>query len=444
MKSGFKLSLVSLLAISLAACGNNGDDGNGNSSSPSSSDKPPASSAATKEMKLTIGLPGAYDVTKKEIIDGFIAKFPNIKTEIVEVPWADFATKITAEIAGGTAPDVWVQENAIVLGYGNRGVAEDLAPYIKKDLNDADYISGLYASKTPDGKVYGIPHGINPVALAYNKKMFADAGVTPPTDDWTYADMIEAAKKLTKDTNGDGKPDQYGFAISQGITQGWYPWTRSYGGQVLDDTKTKAMFTDPKSIQGIQAWANLVKDGISPDADFLKVAGGDWKAFGAGKVAMYFMQYSNQTIINKEFADLDYDTVMMPKSMDGKRIVPIVTNSWVIFSKAKQDSKDAAWEFLKYYLSAESQMVLAKSGTAIPVQKNAITELDVNTNPKNKKAFSDGIAEGGVTTDENPSWQEWRLAAQPIFADIYGQKLSPEEGAKQIQQKVQDILDQNR
>lgn len=444
MKSGFKLSLVSLLAISLAACGNNGDEGNGNSSSPSSADQPPASSAAPKEMKLTIGLPGAYDVTKKEIVDGFIAKFPNIKTEIVEVPWADFATKITAEIAGGTAPDVWVQENAIVLGYGNRGVAEDLAPYIKRDLNDADYISGLYASKTPDGKVYGIPHGINPVALAYNKKMFADAGVALPTDDWTYADMIEAAKKLTKDTNGDGKPDQYGFAISQGITQGWYPWTRSYGGQVLDETKTKAMFTDPKSIEGIQAWANLVKDGISPDADFLKVAGGDWKAFGAGKVAMYFMQYSNQTIINKEFADLDYDTVMMPKSMDGKRIVPIVTNSWVIFSKAKQDSKDAAWEFLKYYLSAESQMVLAKSGTAIPVQKNAITELDVNTNPKNKKAFSDGIAEGGVTTDENPSWQEWRLAAQPIFADIYGQKLSPEAGAKQIQQKVQDILDQNR
>jgi multiple sugar transport system substrate-binding protein len=135
---------------------------------------------------------------------------------------------------------------------------------------------------------------------------------------------------------------------------------------------------------------------------------------------------------------------MMPKGMDGKRIVPIVTNSWVIFSKAKQDAKDAAWEFLKYYLSEEVQTILAKSGTSIPVQKNAINILDANVNPKNKKAFSDGIAEAGVTTDENPSWQEWRLAAQPIFADIFGLKISPEEGMKQIQEKVQKVLDQNK
>ncbi|WJH34692.1 extracellular solute-binding protein [Paenibacillus sp. CC-CFT747] len=156
------------------------------------------------------------------------------------------------------------------------------------------------------------------------------------------------------------------------------------------------------------------------------------------------MQYSNQALINKEFASLDYDTVMMPKGADGKRIVPIVTNSWVIFSKAKQDSKDAAWEFLKYYLSEEAQTVLAKSGASIPVQKNAITKLDTNANPKNKKAFSEGIAQAGVTTDENPSWQEWRLAAQPIFTDIIGQKLAPEEGLKQIQDKVQKVLDQNK
>ncbi|WNQ09898.1 sugar ABC transporter substrate-binding protein [Paenibacillus aurantius] len=441
MKKSLMTAAASLLVVSLTACstGKTGES----STNPAASGTPQASKAP-KEMKLKIGLPGSYDVTKKEIIDGFIAKFPNIKTEIVEAPWGDFATKITTEIAGGTAPDIWFQENAVILGYGSRGVAEDLTPYIKKDLKEADYISGLYAAKASNGKVYGIPHGINPVALAYNKKMFTDAGVPLPTDNWTYQDMIDTAKKLTKDTNGDGKPDQYGFAASVGITQGWYPWARSQGGQVLDESKTKAMFTDPKSIAGIKAWADLVKTGISPDADFLKVAGGEWKAFASNKAAMFFMQYSNQALINKEFASLDYDTVMMPKGADGKRVVPIVTNSWVIFSKAKQDAKDAAWEFLKYYLSEEAQTVLAKSGASIPVQKNAITKLDANANPKNKKAFSEGIAQAGVTTDENPSWQEWRLAAQPIFVDILGQKLAPEEGMKQIQDKVQKVLDQNK
>ncbi|MFB9753642.1 extracellular solute-binding protein [Paenibacillus hodogayensis] len=88
-------------------------------------------------MTLKIGLPGAYDVTKKEIIDGFAAKFPNIKVEVQDAPWGDFVTKIATQIAGGMTPDVWLQENAVILGYGKRGVAEDLSSYIKLIFRDA-------------------------------------------------------------------------------------------------------------------------------------------------------------------------------------------------------------------------------------------------------------------------------------------------------------------
>lgn len=443
MKKGLLVLSASMLALSLAACSSGGEKP-AESAKPGDASKSPDASKAPKQMTLKIGLPGSYDVTKKEIIDGFIAKNPNIKVELVEAPWGDFVKKIQTEIAGGTAPDIWFQENAVILGYGKRGVAEDLSVYIKKDLKQDEYISGLFAAQASDGKVYGVPHGINPIALAYNKKMFTDAGVPLPTKDWTYQDMLDAAKKLSKDTNGDGKLDQYGFGASSSITVGWYPWTRSKGGQVLDETKSKAMFTDPKSLDGIKTWANLVKDGISPDADFYTAAGGDWKAFASGKVAMFFMQYSNSALINKDFPNLDYDTIEIPKGYDGKRLVPMVTNSWLIFSKAKADAKEAAWEFMKYYLSEEAQTVLAKSGAALPVNKKAMTQLDTNASPKNKKAYSDGIAEAGVTLDENPSWNEWRLAAQPIYSDIYAGKLTPEEGVKQLQEKVQKVLDDNK
>lgn len=443
-KHAAKAAIVSLGTLALAACGSGSAENPPASPNTSSGGASSRNATPPKEVKLKIGLPGGYDVTNKAIVDGFIAKFPHIKTEIQEAPWGSFTTKITAEIAGGTAPDIWFQENAVILGYGKRGVAEDLSAYIDRDLNESDYIAGLFTAKTPEGRVYGIPHGINPVALAFNKQIFTDANVPFPTDDWTYADLIETARKLTKDTNGDGKTDQYGFSASQSITQGWYPWVRSHGGQALDDTLTKAMFAEPKSVKGIAAWANLVKEGVSPADDYLKVAGGDWKVFGSGEAAMFFMQYSLQVLLKNNFEALDYDTVMMPKGTDGKRIVPMVTNSWLIFSKAKRESKEAAWEFLKYYLSEEVQNILAASGASIPVHKNAMTKLDETANPKNKKAFSDGIAQSGVTTDENASWQEWRTAAQPVFAEIYTQKVSPEEGMKQIQQKVQDVLDQNR
>ena len=96
-------------------------------SQPNSSQQ--ASDQPAKEVKLKLGLPGSYDVTSKEIVDGFIASHPNIKVEIQEAPWGDFTSKISTQIAGDTAPDVWLQENAAILGYGQRGVAEDSRTY---------------------------------------------------------------------------------------------------------------------------------------------------------------------------------------------------------------------------------------------------------------------------------------------------------------------------
>lgn len=401
---------------------------------------------APKEVKFSLGLPGGYDITNKKIVDGFQAKYPYVKLEIDNAPWADFATKIVTEIAGNTAPDSWFQENAVILGYGKQGAAEDLAPYIEKDINKDEYISGLFAAKVGD-KVFGVPHGVNPIALAYNKKIFTDANIPFPTDDWTYQVLIDTAKKLTKDTNGDGNPEIYGFFAQNGITQGWFPWIKSAGGQALDSTLTKAVFDDAKSIEGITAWTDLIyKLKVSPSKSLSDGLGGDNKMFGNNMVAMMFVQYSTaQALINKNFPDLDWDVVKIPIGSDGKRIVPMVTNSWVIFSRAKKESKDAAWLWLKYYLSQEGQDILAESGASLPVYKSSLDKVQsASFKPANKKAFTEGMAEAGTTLDENACWNEWRTAAQPIFTDIFQNKISPTEGLKQIKEKVQKVLDDNK
>jgi len=432
MKKTFSLSVVALTAVlALSACsssnGNNKPEGSG------------SGGETTKQVTLKLGLPGSYDVTSKEIVDGFIASHPNIKVEIQEAPWGDFTSKIATQIAGNTMPDVWLQENAVILGYGKRGVAEDLSAYIEKDLKADEYIDGLFAAKTTDGKVYGVPHGINPIALAYNKKVFDDAGVPVPTDDWTYQDLIDASKKLTK------KNEVYGFVGSYSITQGWFPWIKQAGGQALDKTLTKAMFSDPKSVTGLKQLVDGVKDGYFTNPDFLTVNGGELQTFAAGKAAMYFMQYSSQVSMNSDFPDTDWDVVKIPKAVDGKRYVPMVTNSWLISSRAKQESKDAAWEFLKYYLGDEAQKIVAASGSSLPVKKTALESLDESkTKPANKKAYTEGIAEGGVTLDENASWSEWRIIVQQYVNELAKGNGDAESITKEIDQKVQEVLDSNQ
>lgn len=437
-----KLTLLAVvIALTAAGCSSK-TESKDPKSAVETNGTPTATAAAPKEVTLKIGLPGSYDITSKKIIEGFQAKYPYIKLEVDEAPWADFIAKIVTRIAGNNPPDIWLQENAVIAGYGKRGVAENLEPYIKRDLKTDDYAGALLAAKTPDGKVFGIPHGINAGALAFNKKIFQDAGVPLPTDSWTYQDMIEAAKKLTKDTDGDGKTDIYGFQAGNNITLGWLPWMKSYGGSALDSTLTKATFTDPKSIEGLTAWADTInKLKISPTRELANTG----KLFENSKAAMVFFQYSSQVSLNKNKPDLDWDTVQMPKGADGKRFVPMIVNQWVVYSKSKPEVKEAAWTFLKYYLSDEAQTFLSESGASMPVKKTALNALDKLTfKPMNKKAYTQGIQEAGQTLDENPSWNEWRAAAGPILDDIMDGKRKPEDGVKEIQTKVQKILDDNK
>lgn len=439
MKKVFGLVFILLLSLSLVACGSGGNSGNGGGSTGGGSDSgagknDPVKDDNKKKVDLKIGLPGSYDVTDKEIIDGFIESHPHINVTIDESPWGDFVQKITAQVAGGNPPDVWFQENAVILGYGHRGAAEDLTPYIEENLNTDEYSPQLFAAQTEDG-VWGVPHGLNPATIIYNKKMFDDRNIPYPTDDWTYEEMLDIAREFSKE---DGV---FGLGVNAAITTGWFPWSTIYGGGILDEEKRNAIVTDPKTIQALKAWVGTIEEGIAPPVEVTQAAGGTRPMMEDNKLAMDMMQYSTQKIMADKHPSLDYDAVQMPIGYDGSRVMPLVTNSWLIHSRSKQEAKDAAWEFLQYYLGEEAQEILAKSGASLPVKLSAMDKLDTEAKPQNKAAFVDGVNESGRTTDENHSWQEWRMEAQPIFKEMHELNISVEEGAAQIQEKIQKVLD---
>jgi multiple sugar transport system substrate-binding protein len=438
------LIIAVLLLITACSSGNNNSGSSGNTSdnttNNSSSDNA-SKEEPKKKVKLKLGLPGSYEVTSKEIIDRFIETHPHIDLEIQEAPWGDFTSKIATQIAGNTMPDVWFQENATILGYGKRGVALDLAPYIERDLNTDDYIDGLFSAKTPEGNVWGVPHGINPIALAYNKDVFDAAKVPYPTDSWTFADLIETAKQLTVKEGDDTK--QFGFIGSYSITTGWFPWIKQAGGSALDETKTKSMLNDPKTIEGLKQLRQGIEEGYFTNNDFVKANGGELEVFASGKAAMYFMQYSLQVNMNQNFPDVNWDVVKVPKAVDGNRYVPMVANSWLISSRASDDAKEAAWEFLKFYLSDEAQRIVAESGSTLPVKLSAYEVLEnSDTKPLNKQGYTEGIAEGGTTLDENDTWAEWRLIVQQqVNESVVNGNISVEEALEEAHKLVQDVLD---
>lgn len=424
--TAFLLTMVMALAV-VTGCGNGGGTG---------------------KVTLKIGIPNGNEIMPYSIVEGFKAEHPEIDVVIDEAPWSDFNKKLTMQIAAGNPSDVFITDSGYVATLGGMGAAMNLADRIEADIDAEKYTAALYAGKDGEGNVWGIPQGINATAILYNKTMFDEAGLAYPQENWTYQEMFDTAEKLTKDTDGDGVTDVYGFVSGFNITQGWLPFILSTGGEPLDETRTKAMFNTPESIEGLRKFKLQNEIGIAPTIPWISTNGGTAAAFYSGKVAMMLAQSGDVVTVNKNAPEgFKYDAQMMPVGWDGERHCVYVPNQWVVYSKASKEVQDAAWEWIKYFLNEKSQMAMIDEMETKPivVGKSAMEHLStLETRPDNFRVFHEGIDSYGVTLYENATWRDWRGEVDKVAADIYNGVISVEDGAEKMNTTVQKIIDENQ
>ncbi|MBR2973577.1 MAG: extracellular solute-binding protein, partial [Clostridia bacterium] len=190
MKKVLCLILAALMLFAVTGCNNN--------------------TASTQTVKL--GMAGGSSNTPQEIIDGFVAEYgQKYNIEIDDTPWGEFKTKLNLGIASGTAPALYLMDSGYVADAGYSGANVDLKPLIDRDINVDEYVSAILSGTDKDGHVWGVPHAMNAVMVYYNKDLFDKKGVAYPTADWTWDDMVEKAKALSYDEDGDGKNDFFGI-----------------------------------------------------------------------------------------------------------------------------------------------------------------------------------------------------------------------------------------
>ena len=218
--------LVVIASLLLAACGGGGAQTPAVTqpaqAQPGTTQSAPVQPAATQvagggaPVQITYmewGDPAELDVWKA-IVSDFEAANPNIKVDVQVSDWESYWTKLKTLLAANTPPDVFAMDAPLFKDYQSRGVLLNLQPMIDKNpgMLDGLYPNTLTAYQSSDG-YFGLPRDFQTIVVFYNKDMFDKAGVPYPKAGWTYDDLRATAKALTKDTNGDGKTDQYGYEI---------------------------------------------------------------------------------------------------------------------------------------------------------------------------------------------------------------------------------------
>lgn len=412
-RKGFYSWVTALLLISIivSGCGNASDGKTGTAS--------PGTGGGEEDKKVEILL-GYYssdssDAKMKELIEQFEEKHPNITVKTQSAPYGQFYQKLDTQIAAGQAPDVWLSDGVYVMKYAQRGAAKDLTDWITKDLK-ADEYYGLDFNKDADGRYWGVPQGIQVGVLFYNKDLFDKAGVAYPTDEWTWEDLKASAAKLTVDAGGKTADDsgfdaasvnQFGLTFFS-ITEGWFSVMKSYGGGALDEKAENSIINSPENKLAFEWMVDGMQRGIITDPVDLKSFQSNTAVFPSGSAAMRIGIYARVQAANE--AGLNYDVTLLPKGPDGKRVSPVIANSWVINQKSSDEKAQAAWEWIKYWATEDDvQKQWTELGEAVPVKKSVAESevfLKAGEQPANRQAFLDSL-EFAQTLDNNAVWEEW-------------------------------------
>jgi multiple sugar transport system substrate-binding protein len=347
----FVLSVGLAVVMILSGCGAGAPD----AGQPAATDKPAAPDAptvpATPGEKTTIKVMSffAYDNPEVEtaVVAAFEAANPDIKVEFESVPMSDIFLKYKTLIAGNVAPDVMAfnYDNAYI--FGSMGALAKLDSFIANSGYDTStiYQATLDMFKV-DGVQYSMPATFSDVVLFYNKALFDAAGLAYPTRTWGQAELKAAAIALTKDTNGDGKIDQWGYTFP------WWPVVlEMYGGKIWEG-KTCTM----NSAQGVKAIQSIVDaryvDKYSPTADNLAEQG-DWDMFIAGKLAMFPTGPWAVQPFNDKITNFTYDIAHMPAG--DRQATHVYSNSYGM--SATSTHQDAAWKFIAFATGPEGTKI---------------------------------------------------------------------------------------
>ncbi len=141
--------------------------------------------------------------------------------EPIDIPSADYGTKLSVMLNGGSDVDVfWVKDADTIYPIANRGQMADMSSYISRDGLDLGIYNGQAEDFNIDGKQIGMPFRTDYYVLFYNKDIFDAAGVDYPSNDMTWAEFEELAKKVTM---GEGVDKKYGafFHTWQACIQNW-------------------------------------------------------------------------------------------------------------------------------------------------------------------------------------------------------------------------------
>lgn len=323
-------------------------------------------SAAAAKTKITVTAWPHIDEVLRKIVPLFNEKYPDIEVEVKSMGYADVHNNLINSLAAGSgAPDV----SAVEIGY----IAKFTASGGLVDLNQPPYNAGQFKDQfvpykwaqatTTDGRLIAMPWDIGPASLYYRRDVFEAAGLPSEPEEVaqllsTWDSFIETGKKITRDTDGDGRIDQWFIADAGEVA----PIIYRSDNKAFFDENGKPIIDRPVMYKAFEVAKAIRDNGL--DAEIGAWSNEWYEAIKSGKTAVLlsgcWMGGHLKTWLAPDTAG-KWGIVNLPSGMYAN-----LGGSFLAITEQSKHKKEA-WEFIKFVLvNPEIQLAMFKDGDTFP------------------------------------------------------------------------------
>ncbi len=359
-------------------------------------------SAANSSKKYWAGLVERYE-----------AEHPDVKIDVDVYSWNDVDRKVKEMVDAGDPPDM-----AQIGAYADYAAEGEL--YKAGDLLSipvqADFLSQLTTAGEVNSVQYGMPFASSTRVLFYNKKLFAEAGATPPQ---TWDELAEAAEAL------DAKGVKYPYALPLGPEEAQaetMQWLLSGDGGYTDLMGTYTI----DSAQNVETFSwlkdELVGKGLTgPVAPGKLDRAAAFAAFAAGDVGMLNGHPSLMEMAKEK--GVEFGMVPTP-GIDGVSPVTLGVADWMMAFK-KNGHRDQVGDFLDFVYSEENVLDFSREYNLLPVTTSASRTMAASDQDKDLKPFLDQLTTSELYPVGNTSWAAVNAAVKKQIGKAVAPNGSP-------------------
>ncbi|ACL69219.1 ABC transporter substrate-binding protein [Halothermothrix orenii] len=381
----------------------------------------------------------------KEIVAEWNRTHPDVQVKYIQGTWGSIHDYMITAFETGSVPDVFHYESAAIVGFAQKGYLAELNSLMSEDLKNDILDEAWKTTQLENGKIYGVPFLWESQITLYNKALFKEAGITPPTIDnpWTWEDLREAAKKLTKDTDNDGEIDQWGVGLGlKSPAKKMLRLSVGFGGKFFKkengEYHVEVGEAEKKLLK--QFYAMLYEDKTAPLSGIGQSGSSMIPGFLAGKYAMVpsVGVWARQQVVVNAPENFEWGVIPPIKAKTQAQGVGTQTLSIPSASKYKKE----AMEFIEFFLNTRNMARLAKGDWMLPTRKSTMNLPMFQTDENGwKVAMNSAKCLEAGPWQNIPGFPEWKnRVGNPVIQLYLKDKISLEDAAKRLEREGNRIL----